>query len=105
VFRHCGASGWSPRSRLGGATWSVDAALGKVEVLRGGDMRLFARAGEKTWERRFVDRSELGATAVRVPGAVLRRKDGGVEQGPVTAAFGIREPADAGVADAAAPTP
>ncbi|MGC4115438.1 MAG: hypothetical protein QM765_12710 [Myxococcales bacterium] len=86
----------------GGATWSVDRTLGRVEVLRGGDMRLFARAGEKSWERRFVDRSENGATAVRVPGAVVQRKDGGVESGPVSAAFGIREPVDAGSPDDAA---
>ncbi|HEY3446964.1 MAG TPA: hypothetical protein VGK67_11400 [Myxococcales bacterium] len=94
----------------GGATWSADALLGKVDVLRGGDMRLFAKAGDKAWERRFVDRSETGATAVRVPGAVLVRRDGGLAQGPMSAAFGILEPvdaggaaADAGDADAATP--
>lgn len=94
----------------GGASWSVDSSLGKVDVLRGGDMRLFARAGDKAFERRFVDRSETGATAVRVPGVVLVRKekDGGAEEGPVSAAYGIREPADAGPAqdaevDAATP--
>lgn len=84
----------------GGATWRLER-LGSVDLLRGGDMRLFARAGERAWERLFVNRSETGATAVRIGAATLpRRTDGGAEAGPITAAYGIREPEDAGTPDA-----
>jgi hypothetical protein len=75
----------------GGASWITERGLGSVQVIRGGDMRLFARAGERAFERRFVDRAESGATAVRLPGAVLPKRDAG-EAPPLAAPFGIKEP-------------
>ena len=82
----------------GGATWAVDRSLGPVEVLRGGDMRLLARSGERVWERRFVGRSDSGATAVPAPSSGRspgRGSDAGTAD-PVSPPYGIREPGDAG---------
>ncbi len=52
----------------GGASWKTIADLSPLKHIRGGDMRLWLKGDKGAWERRFINRSETGATAVRVSG-------------------------------------
>ncbi|MBI5545171.1 MAG: hypothetical protein HY901_14875 [Deltaproteobacteria bacterium] len=94
----------------GGRSWRIERARGGAGRVRGGDMRLFARAGEKAWERRFINRSESGATAIRLAGggsphpAGAARRDAG-ESGPLAPLENIREPASDAGTDAAGAEP
>lgn len=52
----------------GGTSWKTVADLSPLKHIRGGDMRLWLQGDNGTWERRFINRSETGATAVRISG-------------------------------------
>lgn len=85
----------------GGASWTTER-VPALRLLRGGDMRLLVRAGDRAWERRFLHRSETGATAVRVLAKRVSPIDA-AEPKPITPPFGIREPAGDGGNAAARP--
>lgn len=85
-----------------GESWQTDEGLeGRVTALRGGDLRLVARAGGKVWLRRFPVRAGSGAVAVRASGVEAPAADG---PGPVVPQPAeVREPPADGGLDEAAP--